>query len=88
LGYTQKRFNVEAVGCHDLAVIANVDAAARSLDGTSLGDAFGETWFFRPAQQMQWLIKRLEPQGPWPWTDDTAMAVRSRCTGCSATTGR
>src|SRR5579859_1711798 len=25
---------------------------------------------------MQWLIaQRLVPQGPWPWTDDTAMAV-------------
>ncbi len=57
-------------------MIANVDAATRSLHGTALGDAFGETWFFRPAQQMQWLIsERLVPQGPWPWTDDTAMAV-------------
>ncbi|GAB3842217.1 ADP-ribosylglycohydrolase family protein [Dactylosporangium cerinum] len=55
---------------------ANVDAATRSLHGTALGDAFGETWFFRPADQMQWLVEeRLVPQGPWPWTDDTAMAV-------------
>jgi hypothetical protein len=26
------------------------------LHRVALGDAFGETWFFRPAEQMQWLI--------------------------------
>jgi ADP-ribosylglycohydrolase len=57
-------------------MIGNVEAATRSLHGVALGDAFGETWFFRPAEQMQWLIdERLVPQGPWPWTDDTAMAI-------------
>ncbi|MGI5182678.1 ADP-ribosylglycohydrolase family protein [Dactylosporangium sp. CA-152071] len=57
-------------------MITDVDAATRSLHGTALGDAFGETWFFRPADQMRWQIEeRLVPQGPWPWTDDTAMAV-------------
>lgn len=57
-------------------MIANVEAATRSLHGLALGDAFGETWFFRPAAQVEWLIgERLVPQGPWPWTDDTAMAV-------------
>jgi ADP-ribosylglycohydrolase len=25
---------------------------------------------------MEWLLaERLVPQGPWPWTDDTAMAI-------------
>jgi ADP-ribosylglycohydrolase len=57
-------------------MIANAEAATRSLHGLALGDAFGETWFFRPAGQMEWLIgQRLVPKGPWPWTDDTAMAV-------------
>ncbi|MFB9235527.1 ADP-ribosylglycohydrolase family protein [Plantactinospora siamensis] len=51
-------------------------AATRSLRGVALGDAFGETWFFRPAEQLRWqLDERLVPQGPWQWTDDTAMAV-------------
>jgi ADP-ribosylglycohydrolase len=57
-------------------MIAKVEAATRSLHGVALGDAFGETWFFRPAAEMEWLIaERLVPRGPWPWTDDTAMAL-------------
>src|SRR3954468_18568210 len=67
---------LQTAGCHDRTMIANVDAATRSLHGTALGDSFGETWFFRAAEQMRWLIDdRLVPQGPWPWTDDTAMAI-------------
>ncbi|MGW0431269.1 ADP-ribosylglycohydrolase family protein [Micromonospora sp. NPDC003197] len=55
---------------------ANVEAATWSLHGVAMGDAFGETWFFRPAEQMQRLLdERFVPQGPWPWTDDTAMAI-------------
>ncbi|WP_027345601.1 ADP-ribosylglycohydrolase family protein [Hamadaea tsunoensis] len=51
-------------------------AARRSLDGLALGDCFGETWFFRPAGQVAWMTaERLVPQGPWRWTDDTAMAL-------------
>jgi ADP-ribosylglycohydrolase len=57
-------------------MIANIAAATQSLQGLALGDAFGETWFFRPAEQIERLIEeRLVPPGPWPWTDDTAMAV-------------
>ena len=44
--------------------------AARSLDGLSVGDAFGDrvTW---------WLDRRPVrlPPGPWAWTDDTLMAL-------------
>src|SRR5215212_5225279 len=46
--------------------------AKRSLEGLSVGDAFGEL-FFRispfetPAGQL--------PSGPWKWTDDTHMAL-------------
>jgi ADP-ribosylglycohydrolase len=54
----------------------NMEAAKRSLHGLALGDAFGETWFFRPADEVEWLVtERVVPQGPWPWTDDTAMAL-------------
>jgi ADP-ribosylglycohydrolase len=71
-----KRFDEDRQGCQDEIMMADVEAATRSLHGLALGDAFGETWFFRPAKQMEWLIQeRLVPQGPWPWTDDTAMAI-------------
>ncbi len=54
----------------------NIGAAKRSLHGLALGDAFGETWFFRSADEIEWLIgERAVPAGPWPWTDDTAMAL-------------
>ncbi|GIG60220.1 hydrolase [Longispora fulva] len=41
-----------------------------------MGDAFGETWFRRPVDSVEREIRerRLSP-GPWPWTDDTAMAL-------------
>ena len=49
--------------------------ADASLDGLVLGDAFGDSWFTRadePAEE-QWAARQLRP-GPWPWTDDSAMA--------------
>lgn len=55
---------------------ANVAASRESLRGLSLGDAFGETWFSVPATQLSQVIgERRVPEGPWVWTDDTAMAV-------------
>jgi ADP-ribosylglycohydrolase len=55
---------------------ANRHAAVASLQGLSLGDSFGETWFFRPAEVLeQALAERWLANGPWPWTDDTAMAL-------------
>lgn len=46
--------------------------ARRSLEGLSLGDAFGQLFFHRsPAEET---IASL-PDGPWPWTDDTHMAL-------------
>jgi ADP-ribosylglycohydrolase len=57
-------------------MIANRSAARDSLEGLALGDAFGETWFLRSAAQIEHLVaeKRLQA-APWPWTDDTAMAL-------------
>lgn len=53
-------------------------AAARSLDGLSVGDAFGER-FFSAATIPQFfeshLSTRTLPNYRWVWTDDTAMAV-------------
>ncbi|WP_212827769.1 ADP-ribosylglycohydrolase family protein [Polymorphospora rubra] len=46
------------------------------MRGLALGDAFGETWFFRPAGTLEEaLVERRLKDGPWPWTDDTAMAL-------------
>jgi ADP-ribosylglycohydrolase len=54
-------------------------AALRSLDGLSLGDAFGERWFplFRdPRQAFEQIRARRTPhEREWHWTDDTAMAL-------------
>jgi ADP-ribosylglycohydrolase len=51
-------------------------AALNSLRGLALGDAFGETWFFQPADKVEFLLReRRACSGPWPWTDDTAMAL-------------
>jgi ADP-ribosylglycohydrolase len=53
--------------------------AARSLDGLSLGDAFGERWFplFRkpPGAFGQIRDRRMPEEREWHWTDDTAMAL-------------
>ena len=44
-----------------------------SLSGLSIGDAFGELFF---CQNPEEAIRRRElPPGPWPYTDDTVMAI-------------
>lgn len=48
----------------------------RSLEGLSVGDAFGERFFVRddvlaPALE----LRRVPSSPPWSWTDDTAMAL-------------
>ncbi|MES9508510.1 ADP-ribosylglycohydrolase family protein [Streptomyces sp. NPDC000609] len=57
---------------------ADPAAARRSLEGLSLGDAFGERWFplFRePGRAFDEIKARRTPEEPvWPWTDDTALA--------------
>jgi ADP-ribosylglycohydrolase len=55
-----------------------MDALSRawlSLDGLSVGDAFGER-FFRPLHEVrQRISRRLLPDSPWTYTDDTEMAL-------------
>jgi ADP-ribosylglycohydrolase len=47
--------------------------ARLSLEGLSVGDAFGERFF---SAQGEWLIAhRAMPREPWHYTDDTAMAL-------------
>ncbi|MBN2172232.1 MAG: ADP-ribosylglycohydrolase family protein [Candidatus Krumholzibacteriota bacterium] len=48
----------------------------RSLDGLSVGDALGETFFFGSVQEvLARIVGRATPPGPWTWTDDTQMAL-------------
>lgn len=50
--------------------------ALASLEGLSVGDAFGERFFVGDDGRARDLIsRRVLPDGPWRWTDDTAMAV-------------
>ncbi|MCC6336627.1 MAG: ADP-ribosylglycohydrolase family protein [Myxococcales bacterium] len=46
-----------------------------SLEGLSLGDAFGERFFGPPGIVTGRIAAREVPPGPWAWTDDTAMAL-------------
>lgn len=47
----------------------SLENALISLEGLSVGDAFGEIFFFRSPSQHDL------PDGPWQWTDDTHMAL-------------
>jgi len=49
--------------------------AASSLEGLSVGDAFGERYFGRREVVEQHIRERILPDPPWEWTDDTAMAL-------------
>ena len=48
-----------------------LNQAILSLEGLSVGDAFGQCFFYHPAE---WITTRTIPEGQWHWTDDTHMA--------------
>ena len=55
-----------------------MDALGRawlSLDGLSVGDAFGERFFGPPHEVVQRIARREVPEAPWTYTDDTEMAL-------------
>lgn len=52
---------------------ARLQLARRSLLGLSVGDGFGQQFFSR--RGIFWLQYKSPPEGPWRWTDDTAMAI-------------
>lgn len=58
---------------HDHA--ARTARARLSLDGLSLGDAFGERFFGAPDRVLEALATRTVPRRPWGYTDDTVMAL-------------
>ncbi len=50
--------------------------ARLSLEGLSIGDAFGERYFVHPDHVARFIEMRALPgMRVWPWTDDTAMAL-------------
>lgn len=49
--------------------------AQTSLEGLSVGDAFGERFFADPRRVEQMIATRAVPAAPWRFTDDTVMAI-------------
>ena len=49
--------------------------ARRSLEGLSVGDAFGQRFFVEPAAAVRLIELRALPRAPWGYTDDTEMAL-------------
>ncbi|MEH2191399.1 MAG: ADP-ribosylglycohydrolase family protein [Nostoc sp.] len=49
--------------------------AQNSLEGLSVGDAFGERFFLHPDVAESLIIARAIPASPWYYTDDTQMAL-------------
>jgi ADP-ribosylglycohydrolase len=54
---------------------AKMERVRRSLDGLSVGDAFGEQFFVNPAKVDALIAQRTMPAPPWHCTDDTVMAL-------------
>lgn len=54
---------------------ARMERAALALTGLSVGDALGETCFRDENYEAILDDPRATARGPWPWTDDTAMAL-------------
>jgi ADP-ribosylglycohydrolase len=53
-----------------------IERAWWSLDGLSVGDAFGQRYFVGDEEKAMRLIEaRTEPAAPWEYTDDTEMAL-------------
>ena len=54
---------------------ARLERARLSLDGLSIGDAFGERFFGVP-EKLDWMLANCAlPQAPWRYSDDTEMAL-------------
>ncbi len=55
--------------------ISGLARARQSLEGLSVGDAFGETFFSHPAAVARRFELELAAPPPWFYTDDTEMAL-------------
>jgi ADP-ribosylglycohydrolase len=54
---------------------ARMERVCLALDGLSVGDAFGERFFSISAALILAVEQRALPGPPWPYTDDTVMAL-------------
>src|SRR6266542_180043 len=52
-----------------------IDRAYESLEGLSVGDAFGEQFFIGEYEALEMVHRRLLPNRIWRFTDDTMMAL-------------
>src|SRR5579859_6148210 len=53
-----------------------LERARCALEGLSVGDSFGERWFYIPGELSAGLMAvRAEPAPIWDYTDDTQMAL-------------
>ncbi len=55
--------------------LSAIQRARLSLEGLSVGDAFGEQFFGEPEQVTAAIHQRQLPKSPWHVTDDTIMAL-------------
>jgi ADP-ribosylglycohydrolase len=51
------------------------ERAFLSLEGLSVGDAFGQRFFVPTEEAVARITRRELPETPWPYTDDTEMAL-------------
>ena len=58
-----------------MSTIGRSERAWLSLDGLSVGDAFGERFFGPPEDAVRRIVNRERPEAPWAYTDDTEMAL-------------
>jgi ADP-ribosylglycohydrolase len=58
-----------------LEYIERCSLAQRSLEGLSVGDSFGETFFHDHGTLESRIGDRILPEGQWCFTDDTVMAM-------------
>lgn len=58
-----------------MEVNSRVKLARKSLKGTSIGDAFGESFFGETDQVLNYINQREVPDTSWDFTDDTVMSI-------------
>src|SRR5262249_9474483 len=74
-GQIVPRHYIASIKCPRSNLMDALNRAWLSLDGLSVGDAFGER-FFGPLHEIrQRISRRVLPDAPWPYTDDTEMAL-------------
>ena len=66
--------SVNLAEVRECALGQNYERAVKSLQGLSIGDAFGDRFFGQPGAVWARIANRIEPEAPWAWTDDSAMA--------------